>query len=215
MPKASLTQKKKPCPAAEMSPDATPHARSTPPCPAATPRALQEHQPAGLASLAKRQAREQPTATRLSDNPGVIKSSHFTPEIHQTKPVSRRVDCTKGTGGEEREMEWPCLDRVWSLSLTLINTWGFIRVSLPMLSTTMSLAILLERGYTHCIPLPSAAALGSLLLFFLLLPVPQEAPTEPSLPSWASHGTAESCQRNTEGRSRGTRQQREHLRKLR
>lgn len=28
-------------------------------------------------------------------------------------------------------MEWPCLDRGWSLSLTLKNSWGFIRASLP------------------------------------------------------------------------------------
>lgn len=72
-------------------------------------------------------------------------------------------------------MEWPCLDRAWSLS-TLINTWGFIRASLSCFPPQCTLPSSPERGYTtHCFPLPSSAALGS-LLFFPFLPVPSGAP---------------------------------------
>lgn len=140
---ANLAQKK-PCPAPQTSVD------TTHPCkehtslsclPYSPSEASAAAQPAGLASLAERQARDQPTATVLSDSPGVIKSSCFTTEIPQTKPVSGRADCTEATGREEREMEWPCLDRGWSLSSHSDKHLGIYQGFPIMLSTTMCLAI--------------------------------------------------------------------------
>lgn len=99
--------------------------------------------PAGLASLAERQARDQPTATMLSDSPGVIKSSPFTPD----RPSLSQVELIAQRAQEERREKWsgshwPCLGRGCSLSTHADRHLGIYQGFSVTLSTTMYLAII-------------------------------------------------------------------------